>query len=336
MDEVSEKKKVEETELSLKQNNGQPKYLLKRFSPQENPKETTQLSTQEIKQEKLDINLGLSLGGIYSEKSSGKPLTRSSSIIGVLTPKKDHQELDSPLPKTFRSLSRSCSVPTEAEQEQRKASLMALARRRIESTQRFMGERSKKEDPEQQKSPAREPMPSSPSKVAAWAAASAAKSPALCRALVQIKRQFALYGNRKLEGQEDSAAEKGASHSKSLPMQNDAESKVMLRTISNGNPVKVEETKLENPSKKVKLVNNGFQDNGVDVMKQMPSVTTTGDGPNGKKIVGFLYKYRKGQVSIVCVCHGSSLSPAEFVKHAGGKDVPNPMKHITVCSSFSF
>ncbi|KAJ9140553.1 hypothetical protein P3X46_031186 [Hevea brasiliensis] len=119
-------------------------------------------------------------------------------------------------------------------------------------------------------------------------------------------------------------------------MQNDAESKVMLRTISNGNPVKVEETKLENPSKKVKLVNNGFQDNGVDVMKQMPSVTTTGDGPNGKKIVGFLYKYRKGQVSIVCVCHGSSLSPAEFVKHAGGKDVPNPMKHITVCSSFSF
>ncbi|KAJ9140554.1 hypothetical protein P3X46_031187 [Hevea brasiliensis] len=200
MDEVSEKKKVEETELSLKQNNGQPKYLLKRFSPQENPKETTQLSTQEIKQEKLDINLGLSLGGIYSEKSSGKPLTRSSSIIGVLTPKKDHQELDSPLPKTFRSLSRSCSVPTEAEQEQRKASLMALARRRIESTQRFMGERSKKEDPEQQKSPAREPMPSSPSKVAAWAAASAAKSPALCRALVQIKRQFALYGNRKLEG----------------------------------------------------------------------------------------------------------------------------------------
>ncbi|KAF2282322.1 hypothetical protein GH714_043851 [Hevea brasiliensis] len=156
MDEVSEKKKVEETELFLKQNNGQPKYLLKRFSPQENPKETTQLSTQEIKQEKLDINLGLSLGGIYSENSSGKPLTRSSSIIGVLTPKKDHQELDSPLTKSFLSLSRSCSVPTEAEQGQRKASLMALARRRIESTQRFMGR--------------------------------------------GIKRQFALYGNSKLEG----------------------------------------------------------------------------------------------------------------------------------------
>lgn len=199
MDEGSGKVKVGETEISSMQNNGQPKYHLKRFSPQENPKETTQLNTQEIQQEKLDINLGLSLGGIYSENLRGKPLTRSSSIIGVLTPKKDPEDLDSPLPKSFLSLSRSCSVPTEAEQEQRKASLMALARRRIESPRRFSGQ-SKKEVTEQQKSPAREPMPTSPSRVAAWAAASAAKSPALCRALVQIKRQVALFGNTQLEG----------------------------------------------------------------------------------------------------------------------------------------
>ncbi|KAF2312866.1 hypothetical protein GH714_040921 [Hevea brasiliensis] len=337
MEEVSEKVKIEETEVSPMQNNGQPKDVLKRFSPLENPKETTQLLTREIKQEKPDINLGLSLGGIYGENSNKKPLTRSSSIIGLLTPNKDPEELDSPLPKSFLSLSRSCSMPTEAEQEQRKATLMALARRRTESTDRFMTERSRKGVTDKEKSPTREPMPSSPSKIAAWAAASAANSPALCRALVQIKRQASLYGNRKLEGEEGSAAGQGVSSSKSLQMQKDAESKVMLgRTISNGKPVKDAETKLENPSKKIKLENNGFQDNGMDVMKQMPSVTTTGDGPDGKKIEGFLYKYRKGTVSIVCVCHGSFLSPAEFVKHAGGKDVPNPMKHITVCSSISF
>jgi hypothetical protein len=53
-------------------------------------------------------------------------------------------------------------------------------------------------------------------------------------------------------------------------------------------------------------------------------------GPNGKRIEGFLYKYRSGEVCIVCVCHGSFLTPKEFVMHAGGKEVANPMKHITV------
>ncbi|KAE8689262.1 Ninja-family protein AFP3 [Hibiscus syriacus] len=56
-----------------------------------------------------------------------------------------------------------------------------------------------------------------------------------------------------------------------------------------------------------------------NIVEDMPCVSATGDGPNGKKIEGFLYRYRKGEeVRIVCVCHGSFLSPAEFVKHAGG------------------
>ncbi|KAJ8567134.1 hypothetical protein K7X08_019342 [Anisodus acutangulus] len=66
-------------------------------------------------------------------------------------------------------------------------------------------------------------------------------------------------------------------------------------------------------------------------MLNMPCVQTTGDGPNGRKIEGFLYRYKKGEeVKIVCVCHGNFLSPAEFVKHAGGGDVANPLKHIVV------
>ncbi|KAJ0253997.1 Jas TPL-binding domain-containing protein [Hirschfeldia incana] len=68
-----------------------------------------------------------------------------------------------------------------------------------------------------------------------------------------------------------------------------------------------------------------------NIIEDMPCVSTTGDGPNGKKIDGFLYRYRKGQeVRIVCVCHGSFLSPAEFIKHAGGTDVAHPLKHIVV------
>ncbi|CAL9758602.1 unnamed protein product [Musa acuminata subsp. burmannicoides] len=63
----------------------------------------------------------------------------------------------------------------------------------------------------------------------------------------------------------------------------------------------------------------------------MPCVSATGDGPNGTRIEGFLYKYRKGEdVSIVCVCHGRFFTPAEFVKHAGGGDVAHPLRHIVV------
>ncbi|KAF7152616.1 hypothetical protein RHSIM_Rhsim01G0251800 [Rhododendron simsii] len=68
-------------------------------------------------------------------------------------------------------------------------------------------------------------------------------------------------------------------------------------------------------------------------LSQMPCVSTTGNGPNGKTITGFLYRYTKTEVSIVCVCHGSSFSPAEFVEHAGGKDITHPLRHITVIPS---
>lgn len=68
-------------------------------------------------------------------------------------------------------------------------------------------------------------------------------------------------------------------------------------------------------------------------LPHMPCVSTTGNGPNGKAITGFLYRYRKGEVSIVCVCHGSSFTPAEFVKHAGGTDISHPLRHIVVVPS---
>ncbi|KAL4351527.1 hypothetical protein GQ457_06G028140 [Hibiscus cannabinus] len=67
-----------------------------------------------------------------------------------------------------------------------------------------------------------------------------------------------------------------------------------------------------------------------DIIRNMPCVSTTGEGPNGKTINGFLYRYTKSEVSIICVCHGSSFTPAEFVQHAGGSDVSHPLRHITV------
>ncbi|KAK8327020.1 hypothetical protein V6Z12_A11G155200 [Gossypium hirsutum] len=65
-------------------------------------------------------------------------------------------------------------------------------------------------------------------------------------------------------------------------------------------------------------------------LRSMPCVSTTGNGPDGKTINGFLYRFTKSEVSIICVCHGNSFSPAEFVQHAGGSDVSHPLRHITV------
>ncbi|XP_050364015.1 uncharacterized protein LOC126782747 [Argentina anserina] len=68
-------------------------------------------------------------------------------------------------------------------------------------------------------------------------------------------------------------------------------------------------------------------------MPQMPYVSTTGNGPNGKTVNGFLYSFSESEISIVCVCHGSTFSPAEFVQHAGGIEVSQPLRHITVIPS---
>ncbi|KAL3624066.1 hypothetical protein CASFOL_032882 [Castilleja foliolosa] len=66
-------------------------------------------------------------------------------------------------------------------------------------------------------------------------------------------------------------------------------------------------------------------------MLDMPYVTTKESGPNGVKIEGFLYRYKKGEeVRIMCVCHGSFLTPKEFVAHGGGGEVEQPLKHIVV------
>ncbi|KAM0937892.1 putative Ninja family, Jas TPL-binding domain-containing protein [Dioscorea sansibarensis] len=76
---------------------------------------------------------------------------------------------------------------------------------------------------------------------------------------------------------------------------------------------------------------NGVSEMERSMMEDMPCVSTRGDGPNGRRVEGFLYKYRKGEeMRIVCVCHGSFLTPAEFVKHAGGGDVAHPLRHIVV------
>lgn len=102
------------------------------------------------------------------------------------------------------------------------------------------------------------------------------------------------------------------------------------RTIT-GKSSKFSAVPMKNQSDKPTDRDKGAKETVSNVCKGMPNVSTKGDGPSGKRIEGFLYRYKKGeQVKIVCVCHGGFLSPAEFVKHAGGGDVAHPLKHIVV------
>ncbi|KAM7275390.1 hypothetical protein ACFE04_017256 [Oxalis oulophora] len=48
----------------------------------------------------------------------------------------------------------------------------------------------------------------------------------------------------------------------------------------------------------------------------LPWVSTTGHGPNGRTISGVTYRFSANQIRIVCACHGSHMSPEEFVRHA--------------------
>lgn len=68
----------------------------------------------------------------------------------------------------------------------------------------------------------------------------------------------------------------------------------------------------------------GVHFGGTGSPPELPWVTCNGT------ISGVLYRVEKGQVRIVCACHGRHMTPAEFVQHAGCGEIPNPEKAIVV------
>ncbi|XP_042473272.1 uncharacterized protein LOC122055746 [Zingiber officinale] len=69
----------------------------------------------------------------------------------------------------------------------------------------------------------------------------------------------------------------------------------------------------------------------LSLSRRLPLVSATGDGPDGRTVNGFLYRYNsESAVRIQCICHGRSFTPAEFVGHAGVADVSQPLKQIVV------
>ncbi|XP_058114524.1 ninja-family protein mc410 [Magnolia sinica] len=63
----------------------------------------------------------------------------------------------------------------------------------------------------------------------------------------------------------------------------------------------------------------------------LPWVSTTAPGPNGKTISGVTYRYGQNQIRILCACHGSHMSPEEFVQHASS-EAPNQENNAGLAS----
>ncbi|XP_073146015.1 uncharacterized protein [Henckelia pumila] len=104
------------------------------------------------------------------------------------------------------------------------------------------------------------------------------------------------------------------------------------KTEARENPVVATGSVIQSSAKPpVDTSRTGGRETRTSAVEDMPSVYTRGDGPNGRRVDGILYRHGRGEeVRIMCICHGTFHSPAEFVLHAGGTNVDNPLRHIVI------
>ncbi|XP_027914209.1 ninja-family protein AFP3-like [Vigna unguiculata] len=307
--------------------------------------------------EELELNLGLSLGGRFGvdKNAKKKKLMRSSSVVGTMPLFREDDAVAPPL-AAFPALMRTSSLPTETEEEWRRRKEMQTLRRMEAKRRRSEKQKGSREAVAEVEggsvvamgltrfgSATLAPPP------LGWSVA-APKQVVLGDVLGKGKGFQGLFGQPSSQGSADSQG--GSSSSVS-----EMDSKTFLGTSSGGgeaspgsnqsaqdgvglgakrneNVGRSWKAEIENPCNKShhsQNMNIMGKQIGRNSMEDMPCVFTKGDGPNGRRIEGILYKYGKGEeVRIMCVCHGNFLSPAEFVKHAGGGDVAHPLRHIVV------
>ncbi|XAR55932.1 hypothetical protein NMG60_11036174 [Bertholletia excelsa] len=290
--------------LTLETKRKIPADLLQRFMGG-NPAETSMVSNEE-ESEDVELSLGLSLGGRFGVDKS--KLVRSSSIAGSIPIVRDDEDAVAPSPPAkYPALVRTSSLPAETEEEWRKRKALQTLRRMEAKRRRSEKQRNIKEQ------------------------GAAAAGSRLLAARQGIGSGGGAQPSRSVESQGGSSS--GISESDSKPFQGSSScGEVSPASIHSLQEICNQEASAgakgkESPSKRPE----GAEKRQFSSMEDMPCVFTQGEGPNGRRIEGILYKYGKGEeVRIICVCHGNSLSPAEFVRHAGGTDVTHPLRHIVV------
>ncbi|PIA57664.1 hypothetical protein AQUCO_00600417v1 [Aquilegia coerulea] len=313
-------------------NNEYMRDLLQRFSEKthhpfvELTKKTPK--TEEEEEEVEELNLVLSLGGLFGikpkESQNSNNLYRSSSNACYKTFWKEDDE--------GLSLTRTSSLPVETEEQTKKRKGYHIVRqmegmkKRSENNWRsFVVDKGdekwvKLKSQEQMVLGGFPPLPLSQGSIGSQGSGSSGIS--------ELENQSAQGTNNHSESK---------SMARVLSLRDQEEHKVVLPYSK---PIKesdiTTEVEIKNSSKKPSVLNSCSREFETKVMEEMPCVSTKGDGPNGKRIEGLLFKYKKGEeVRIVCVCHGTFLTPAEFVKHGGGGDVAHPLRQIVMSSPSS-
>uniref|UniRef100_A0A7N0V169 Ninja-family protein n=1 Tax=Kalanchoe fedtschenkoi TaxID=63787 RepID=A0A7N0V169_KALFE len=300
-------------------------------------------------EEEVELTLELSLNGRFGVNPNAPKLARSSSIPEYMNPSAPPDKAAAAR-QVCGSLARTSSLPVEPEAEVRKRKEMQSLRRReakrkrAEKQRHLMSTRAAKEREGQ---------------------GSVAPAPATIPIPIPRMRVKGLGGSEKLMIRSTGSTVVSQSQGSC----SESESQVVEGTGKSGGEAKslllasVDQIESEQDKEEAgaglarcsSLGTSGMKsqfnkltvsDNGSAtsesaarhvMMPDMPCVSTQGTGPDGKRVEGFLYRYSKSEeVRIVCVCHGRFLSPAEFVKHAGGTDVDQPLKHITVTPSATF
>ncbi|CAH9096620.1 unnamed protein product [Cuscuta epithymum] len=316
----------------------------------------------------IELNLGLSLGGRFGVEKNPMNLARSSSIAAFFPSVKQDAP---PEAASNPRLGRTSSLPVETEEDWRKRKELQSLRRMQAKRRRSEKEKQKNlrgekdsvmEDEkkdieknlkgklkrEQYVTAAKRfglsapPQPGRPTWVAA-AAGQAAFGGGRGRGGMKGKRGNSTNLSKAVlpssqgsgESQGGSSSSMSEFESKSLQGPRELSPGSLQSKDVNCSGVKAMNlgsrpgTETESSSSKPESASGKAKKTGG--LEEMPCVFTKGDGPNGRRVDGILYKYGKGQeVRIMCVCHGSFLSPAEFVRHAGGTDVSNPLRHIVV------
>ncbi|XP_064959954.1 ninja-family protein 6-like [Musa acuminata AAA Group] len=307
--------------------------FLRRFVGNGYGDETTEVT--EGDSDEIELSLGLSLGGCFGADPKGKKLVRSSSIASFTSLP---WEPEFPVVPTA-ALTRTSSLPTETEEDRRK-------RKEMQSFKRLEAKRKRLERRNSIRSGAAKAGEKPDEEVTGSMAAAAADHVAGARNGVTPPGlpAWTVGGSKRAAARpvdvpgnfppisHGSLGSQGSSTAGACALGNRAPQGFGMTETKNSSMI--HSVRNETPTKQVAVRANGIKEMERKMMEKMPFVSTRGDGPNGRRIEGFLYKYRKGEeVRIVCVCHGSFLTPAEFVKHAGGHDVTNPLRHIVVNSS---
>ncbi|KAK8963923.1 Ninja-family protein AFP3 [Platanthera guangdongensis] len=284
--------------------------------------ETASFSSSAASRE-MDLCLGLSLGGCFARD---KRLLRSSSIsdLPVIPTDEDYPPAAAPLART-------CSLPVEAEEDHRK-------RKEIQSLKRLEAKRKREEKKFSRPGSDGELCGGVPPRWGMGAGGvPAAVSPARPAGLWRSSSSFDIGASigPELPATTNSAEAGKSSSSSSTPETIHKSEPQAAAAISPAPEVLRSLRSLGEDDEAMKRMSarsvKVSKDVESNIMEEMPCVSTKGDGPNGTRIEGFLYKYKKGEeVRIVCVCHGRFLTPAEFIRHAGGGDVEHPLRHIVV------